>query len=111
MIEGETFDIYFDADLFYFKEEGKTKVHKNDLKQFLDSSELSVPIIQIFMRTLRDYLLKAETGPRIGWLCLETTLDTKLIKNATDAITYVTEAFMKSDRNKEEFIMAPIYDR
>ncbi|KAK9699122.1 hypothetical protein RND81_08G154300 [Saponaria officinalis] len=45
MMEGETFDIYFDADLFYFKEEGKTKVHKNDLKKFLESSELSVPII------------------------------------------------------------------
>ncbi|KAK9756178.1 hypothetical protein RND81_01G079100 [Saponaria officinalis] len=111
MIEGETFDIYFDADLFYFKEEGKTKVHRNDLKQFLESSELSVPIIQIFMRTLRDDLKKAETGPRIGWLCPEATLDTKLLKNGPDAIAYVTEAFLKSDRNKDEFIMAPIYNR
>ncbi|KAK9705417.1 hypothetical protein RND81_07G055300, partial [Saponaria officinalis] len=98
MIEGETFDIYFDTDLFNFKEEGKTKVHKNDLKQFLESSELSVLIIQIFMRTLRDDLLKAETGPRIGWLCPEATLDTKLVKNATDAIAY------------DEFILAPIYN-
>ncbi|KAK9714355.1 hypothetical protein RND81_06G087900 [Saponaria officinalis] len=110
MIEGETFDIYFDADLFYFKEEGKTKVHKNDLKQFLESSELSVPIIQLFMRKLRDDLKKAENGPRIGWLCPEATLDTKLLKNAPDAIAYVTEAFLKSDRNKDEFIMAPIYN-
>ncbi|KAK9675771.1 hypothetical protein RND81_11G030000 [Saponaria officinalis] len=110
MIEGETFDIYFDADLFYFKEEGKTKVHKNNLKQFLESSELSVPIIQIFMRTLRDYLKKAETGPRIGWLCPEATLDSKLLKNAPDAIAYVTKAFLKFDQNKDEFIMAPIYN-
>ncbi|KAK9668454.1 hypothetical protein RND81_13G061700 [Saponaria officinalis] len=110
MIEGETFDIYFDADFFYFKEEGKTKVHKNDLKQFLESSELSVPIIQIFMRTLQDDLKKAENGPRIGWLCPEATLDTKFLKNAPDAIAYVTEAFLKSDRNKDEFIMAPIYN-
>ncbi|KAK9705070.1 hypothetical protein RND81_07G031600 [Saponaria officinalis] len=91
-------------------EEGKTKVHKNDLKQFLESSELSVLIIQIFMRTHRDDLLKAEIGPRIGWLCPEATLDTKLIKNATDEIAHVIEAFMKSDRNKDEFIMAPIYN-
>ncbi|KAK9698001.1 hypothetical protein RND81_08G076000, partial [Saponaria officinalis] len=89
MIEGETFDIYFDADLFYFKEEGKTK---------------------IFMRKLRDDLKKAENGPRIGWLCPEATLDTKLLKNAPDAIAYVTEAFQKFDRNKDEFIMAPIYN-
>ncbi|KAK9705013.1 hypothetical protein RND81_07G027000 [Saponaria officinalis] len=93
------------------KEEGKTKVHKNDLKQFLESSELSVPIIQIFMRTLRHDLEKAENGPRIGWLCPEATLDTKLLKNAPDAIAYVTEAFLKSDGNKDEFIMAPIYNR
>ncbi|KAK9740806.1 hypothetical protein RND81_03G061600, partial [Saponaria officinalis] len=107
MIEGETFDIYFDADLFYFKEEGKTKVHKNDLKQFLESSELSVPIIQIFMRSS---LYSITIFNSIGWLCPEATLDTKLLKNAPDAISYVTEAFLKSDRNKDEFIMAPIYN-
>ncbi|KAK9681931.1 hypothetical protein RND81_10G037700 [Saponaria officinalis] len=110
MAVGETYNIYFEAKLFYYKEEGLTVVHEDDIKQFLAGSELNIPIIQIFIRALQEDLVKAERRPKIGWLCPDATADTRLRKKAGDAIVYISNAFLKSDCNNDEFILAPIID-
>ncbi|KAK9665928.1 hypothetical protein RND81_14G146500 [Saponaria officinalis] len=77
---GETYDIYFDVKLFYSKDEVKTEVYRDDLKLFLEGSELNIPIMQIFIRALQEDLQKVESGPQIGWLCPDATFDNRLRK-------------------------------
>lgn len=53
----ETVTIIFDASLFYYNKDRKIEIYKNDLKEFLKGgerkeSELSTPILQIFIRSL-----------------------------------------------------------
>ncbi|XP_074280631.1 uncharacterized protein LOC141605649 [Silene latifolia] len=110
MVDGETYNIYLDADLFYYNTDEKTEVFKDDLSQFLEGCEPNISIIQIFIRALRDDLVKAVTQPRLGWLCPDATSDAKLIKKAEIAIAYITRAFLESVKNGHEFILAPIID-
>ncbi|KAH9619868.1 hypothetical protein KSS87_007780 [Heliosperma pusillum] len=110
MVDGETYNIYLDVDLFYYNIDGKTVIYKDDLRKFLEGCELNISIIQVFIRALRDDLVKTVTQPRIGWLCPDATSDAKLIKKAEIAIAYIANAFQKSVHNGHEFIMAPIID-
>ncbi|XP_056697293.1 uncharacterized protein [Spinacia oleracea] len=110
MPDGDSFEVILDGTSFHYNENGKIQVDKNDISQFLRGAKLNISIIQVFMRALQHELNSNDKASKVGWLCPDTTSDTKIKSSTEEVNAYIFKAMNESVKSRNEFVLAPIFE-